>query len=169
MRTLTPFNKTIKPTLAIAVIFLQHCASTQLRIQNVLILTYFREIVEITRRYIENLLLWYDAGYDPLQQNNKTYALHRGNFPEKMRKHSAQNSECRHIDLFHRNCGGATSKTYSCETMRTMTPFNKTIKPTPYIAAIFLKNCASTQLRIQNVLILTYFRETRGYIEKLLL
>ena len=54
---MTPFNKTVKPMLSIAVIFLKNCASTQLRIQNVLILTYFREIVEITRAYIEKLLM----------------------------------------------------------------------------------------------------------------
>ena len=52
-----PFNKTIKPTLAIAVIFMKNCGSTHLWIQNVLILTYFREIVEKTRAYIEKLLL----------------------------------------------------------------------------------------------------------------
>ena len=54
---MTIFNKTIKPTLSITVIFLKNCASTQLRIQNVLILTYFREIVQITTAYIEKLLL----------------------------------------------------------------------------------------------------------------
>ena len=56
---MTAFNKTIKPTLFIAVIFLKNCASTQsgFRIQIVLILTYYREIVEITRGYIEKLLV----------------------------------------------------------------------------------------------------------------